>query len=209
MVTPARGQARERSHRYSRGCAVRSSLRGSRGATAFSSSFPEPVWIDVEAAPCALAQAPDATEPADALARAQAAIALVEPGLLPGLEAPWLAEQRSALDHLRIEALELAATAAQTAEPALAEGFARQAVAAAPFREATWVALIGALRVRGNVAQALHPEAAITIACRPSGKRSNHRADARSIARATAARACRNCADRATGERFRSAARRS
>ncbi len=93
--------------------------------------------------------------PHERLLDAEEAATLVEPELLPGLDAPWLGEQRVALEHVRVEALELAATAAQAVEPSLAETYARAAVAAAPFRESTWVALIAALRVRGNVAEAL------------------------------------------------------
>ncbi len=117
--------------------------------------LPEPVWIDVEAARAALERARAGTSPEHTLAAAEEAAKLVEPELLPGLDAPWLGEQRVALEHVRVEALELAATAAQTIEPSLAETYARAAVAAAPFRESTWVALIAALRVRGNVAEAL------------------------------------------------------
>ena len=94
-------------------------------------------------------------DPHEQLLDAEEAATLVEPELLPGLDAPWLGEQRVALEHVRVEALELAATAAQAVEPSLAETYARAAVAAAPFRESTWVALIAALRVRGNVAEAL------------------------------------------------------
>ena len=80
---------------------------------------------------------------------------MVEPGLLPGLEAPWLEVERASLEHLRVEALELGAGAARTIEPPLAESLAREAVAAAPFRESAWAALISALHARGNVAEAL------------------------------------------------------
>ncbi len=117
--------------------------------------LPEPAWIDVEAAHAALDRARRGTDPREQLLDAEEAATLVEPELLPGLDAPWLNEQRVALEHVRVEALELAATAAQAVEPSLAETYARAAVAAAPFRESTWVALIAALRVRGNVAEAL------------------------------------------------------
>jgi tetratricopeptide (TPR) repeat protein len=83
-------------------------------------------------------------------------MAIGEPGLLPGLDAPWLTAERDGLEHLRVEALELAAGAARTIEPPLAESLAREAVAAAPYRESAWAALISALQARGNVAEALH-----------------------------------------------------
>jgi SARP family transcriptional regulator, regulator of embCAB operon len=117
--------------------------------------LPEPAWIDVEAAHAALDRARRGKDPHERLLDAEEAATLVEPELLPGLDAPWLGEQRVALEHVRVEALELAAAAAQAVEPSLAETYARAAVAAAPFRESTWVALIAALRVRGNVAEAL------------------------------------------------------
>ena len=117
--------------------------------------LPEPAWIDVEAAHGALERARRSDDPEQRLAAAEEAANLVEPELLPGLDAPWLGEERVALEHVRVEALELAATAARTIAPSLAETYARAAVAAAPFRESTWVALIAALRVRGNVAEAL------------------------------------------------------
>jgi DNA-binding SARP family transcriptional activator len=118
--------------------------------------LPEPAWVDVEVARDAVKRARAAAAPSDRLTHAQEAMAIAEPGLLPGLEAPWLAAERDALEHLRVEALELAAVAARATEPPLAESLAREAVAAAPFRESAWAALISALHARGNVAEALH-----------------------------------------------------
>ena len=118
--------------------------------------MPEPAWVDVEVARDAVTRARGAAEPAERLAHAQTALAIAEPGLLPGLEAPWLTAERHALEHLRIEALELAAVAARSTDPPRAESLAREAVTAAPFRESAWVALISALHARGNVAEALH-----------------------------------------------------
>ena len=118
-------------------------------------SLPEPAWVDVEAAEAALRSARGSTEAATRLAGAQEAAAVAGSGLLPGLEAPWLSDERIALDRLRIEALELGADAARTIEPPLAETLARAAIAGAPFRESAWLALIGALQAQGNVAQAL------------------------------------------------------
>jgi DNA-binding SARP family transcriptional activator/tetratricopeptide (TPR) repeat protein len=117
--------------------------------------LPEPAWVDVEAAHAALAEARAAEAAGRRLDLAHEAARLVEPGLLPGLEASWLDAQRTSVEHLRVEALELAANAALTIDPAHAEGLARAAVAAAPFRESTWVALITTLRARGNIAEAL------------------------------------------------------
>ncbi len=119
-------------------------------------AVPEPAWVDVEAADAALRGARASADAAGRLACAQEATRIIELGLLPGLEAPWLTDERTALEHARIEALELGADAARTIEPALAETLARAAVAGAPFRESAWVALIAALQARGNVAEALH-----------------------------------------------------
>src|ERR1700759_5088853 len=118
--------------------------------------LPEPAWIDVEVARGAVISARAATEASERLTYAQTAMKIAEPGLLPGLEAPWMTAERDALEHLRVEALELAAVAARSSDPPLAESLAREAVAAAPFRESAWVALISALHARGNVAEALH-----------------------------------------------------
>ncbi|MGZ6606580.1 MAG: AAA family ATPase, partial [Solirubrobacteraceae bacterium] len=117
--------------------------------------LPEPAWVDVEAAHAALAEARAAEAAGRRLELAREAASLVEPGLLPGLEASWLDAERTSLDHLRVEALELAANAALTVDLALAQELAREATAAAPFRESTWVALISTLRARGNIAEAL------------------------------------------------------
>src|SRR4051794_17866137 len=65
--------------------------------------FPEPIWVDVEAISEQLAVARAGL---DANA-AQVAATLAEPGLLPGLDAPWLNGPRNDLEELRVEALEL------------------------------------------------------------------------------------------------------
>jgi tetratricopeptide (TPR) repeat protein len=118
-------------------------------------ALPEPAWVDVEAAHDALRVARASERATERLAGAQQAVTIVGSGLLPGLEAPWLGDERIALERLRIEALELGANAALAIEPPLAETLARQAVAVAPFRESAWAALIAALQARGNVAEAL------------------------------------------------------
>src|ERR1700744_228504 len=118
--------------------------------------LPEPAWIDVEVARGAVISARAATEASERLTYAQTAMKIAEPGLLPGLEAPWLTAERDALEHLRVEALELAAVAARPSAAPLPESLAREAVAAAPFRESAWAALISALHARGNVAGALN-----------------------------------------------------
>ena len=125
------------------------------GRTGIVLRLPEPVWVDVEVAEAALARARDTGQPAQRLAAAREAAELLEPGLLPGHDAEWLREARDATERVRVEALEVAAATAKAPNPALAEELARQAVAAAPFRESAWVALIDALQARGNLAEAL------------------------------------------------------
>jgi DNA-binding SARP family transcriptional activator len=105
-------------------------------------TLPEPAWVDVEAADAGLAFARGADRPVDRLRAAREAAALVEPGVLPGHEAPWLREQRASAERLRVEALEIGADAARKIDPALAEHLAREAVAASPFRESASVLLI-------------------------------------------------------------------
>ena len=114
------------------------------GRTGIVLRLPEPVWVDVEVAEAALARARDTGQPAQRLAAAREAAELLEPGLLPGHDAEWLREARDATERVRVEALEVAAATAKAPNPALAEELARQAVAAAPFRESAWVALIDA-----------------------------------------------------------------
>ncbi len=124
-------------------------------------TLPEPVWIDVEAAGAGLEAARAARRAGDgpgAVAAARAAAALAEPGLLPGYEAPWLEAPRLAIGDLRVEALEVAAEAALElggAELPAAEGDARSAVAAAPYRESARALLIRVLMARGNQAEAM------------------------------------------------------
>jgi DNA-binding SARP family transcriptional activator/tetratricopeptide (TPR) repeat protein len=123
--------------------------------------LPEPAWIDVEVALAAIATARRALEQSDppaALRSAREAVELLAGGLLPGHEAGWLEDERRRLDDLRIEALEVAALAAVGVGGATlpqAEADAREAVAAAPFRESARAALISVLTARGNAAEAL------------------------------------------------------
>lgn len=95
--------------------------------------FPEPVWVDVEAA---------------RVAAPREAASLTEGGLLPQFDAPWLREPREALEEVRLQALEALARAGD-------ERAGRAAVSLAPFRESARAALIETLLARGNVAEAL------------------------------------------------------
>ncbi len=123
--------------------------------------LPADAQIDWEIAHRALAGARadlDAQHWAAARDGAQLAAEIAGRGLLPGLEAGWIDECRATLRDLRVEALELLATAALRLggpDLAAAERAARAAVEAAPFRESARAALMEALRARGNGAEAL------------------------------------------------------
>ena len=131
------------------------------GRTTVTLTLPEGSWVDVEAARAALRRAQTGAAAGDwtpALALAREAEEMTAGGLLPGHEADWLDAQRDAVVDLRVEALELAARAAERLGGAVlpeAEQYARAAVAAAPFRESARGALIAVLRARGNTADAL------------------------------------------------------
>jgi DNA-binding SARP family transcriptional activator len=119
--------------------------------------FDETPWVDVEIVAERVAAA-RAAHGEEALAAATEAAELAEPGLLPGFDAAWLNGPRGELEELRAEALELAAQAGLRLGGAAlpgAERAARAAVAAAPFRESSRAALIGALAARGNTAEAV------------------------------------------------------
>jgi hypothetical protein len=123
--------------------------------------LPDDAWVDWEVAHDGLQRARAALRAEDwrgAWGPAQAALAIADRGLLPGLEARWIDDRRAELADLRIEALEAVASIGAHlggAELPAAEQAARAAVEAAPFRESARAALIEALRARGNVAEAL------------------------------------------------------
>ncbi|MDQ2630287.1 MAG: DNA-binding protein, partial [Actinomycetota bacterium] len=123
--------------------------------------FPAETWIDREAVRdgLSLSRASLAAEdPRKSWEQAREALAIAELGLLPGLEVSWLEPFRSEMEEQRIELLETAALAgAQLGGGELheAEGAARRAIEAAPFRESARAALLEVLRRRGNTAEAL------------------------------------------------------
>jgi DNA-binding SARP family transcriptional activator len=119
------------------------------------------VWIDVEAA-------------ADALHRAESALALGDPGrawapsqvamfvgrrpFLPGEDAPWIDELRRRLADVHVRALEAYAGAALGVggtELAAAVRAGRELVRLEPFRESGHRILMHALDRQGNCAEAL------------------------------------------------------
>src|SRR5918994_5763597 len=123
--------------------------------------FPPDVWIDREAVGKALRTARASHSAGDARGSweaAREALAIVERGLLPGLEARWLEPFRAVLDEQHVELLETAALAgARLGDGELleAEQAARRVIEIAPFRESVRVALLQILRRRGNVPEAL------------------------------------------------------
>ncbi|MEA2480642.1 MAG: hypothetical protein QOJ07_2564 [Thermoleophilaceae bacterium] len=123
--------------------------------------LPSDAWIDWEVALASLERVRAALVANDydgVREPALAAVAIADRGLLPGLEAAWIDERRRELGDVRVEALEALAAvgvALGGAELPGAEQAARAAVEAAPFRESARLALMEALRARGNVAEAL------------------------------------------------------
>jgi DNA-binding SARP family transcriptional activator len=122
------------------------------GRVELTLALPEDAWVDWEVAHEAMGRAAAALGAHDwrgAWGPAQAALAIADRGLLPGLEAPWIDERRTELADLRVQALEAVATIGarlRGTELAPAERGARAAVEAAPFRESCWARLIEALR---------------------------------------------------------------
>ena len=117
--------------------------------------------IDVEEAARAAAEAERALADGDAKAageRAEAALAVLDAPLLPGLETAWLDARRTEHAAARAAALELVAQAGLQAGPAglrRAARAARSLIEAEPYRESGYGMLIRAHAGEGNVAEAL------------------------------------------------------
>ena len=103
--------------------------------------LPEPVWTDLGAAADALAAARSAARGeqwAPARAHAQAALRLLRPGFLAGVDDDWAAAPRLEAEELELEALEWIARASLALggpELGAAERAGRELVARSPFRE--------------------------------------------------------------------------
>jgi DNA-binding SARP family transcriptional activator/tetratricopeptide (TPR) repeat protein len=123
--------------------------------------LPAPVWLDVD-------QATRSVEAARAAARrgywedvrehSEAAIGLLRPGFLAGLQGDWLDVRRRELEELLLEALELLARGAlAVARPDLgsAERASRELIARSPYRETGYRFQMEALAAGGNFAEAL------------------------------------------------------
>ena len=124
-------------------------------------ALPEPVWVDVEAAAHALAEARAAAQErrwAGAREQAGVAAAILRPGLLPALDGEWLQAARWEHEEHTLEALELVARSGAAlggAAAADAERASRELISRSPFRESGYRKLMEALAARGNAAEAL------------------------------------------------------
>ena len=124
-------------------------------------ALPAPVWVDVEEATQAIETAREAARNvtwSSALEHAQAALALLRPGFLPGQEGEWAQDERREHEELELEALEWTARSGLAlggAELATAQRAARELVSRSPYRETGHRLLMEALAATGNVAEAL------------------------------------------------------
>lgn len=124
-------------------------------------ALPAPVWVDMEAARQAIETArADARNArwSSALEHAQAALALLRAGFLPGQEGEWAQDERRANEELELEALEWTARSGLAlggAELAGAQRAARELVSRSAFRETGHRLLMEALAATGDVAEAL------------------------------------------------------
>ena len=132
-----------------------------RGRSELRLDLPEGARIDVESAAAAVERSRAALaegDPGPAAAAAEAALDILERGLLRGFDAPWLEARRRELEDERLDALELVARAGLAGGDAgkhRSQWASRQIVALAPFREAGYALLMEAQAALGNTAEAL------------------------------------------------------
>jgi len=123
--------------------------------------LPEGSFVDIEAAREAIHRAESAVATErwrEAWAPSRIALHTANRGFLPGLDAPWIDEQRRDLEGIQVRALEcVAATGLGMGGPELAaaERCGRQLIKLDPFLESGYICLIEALERRDNVAEAL------------------------------------------------------
>jgi DNA-binding SARP family transcriptional activator len=144
-----------------------SRLRSALGSSALSGrdeltlSFPEPIWVDVEAAATELQRSMRALERADARgawALAQVPLNIASRKLLPSAQASWLEPRRRELEDVRLRALEVIGEAGLRmggSQVTSVERAARALIEAERYRESGYVLLIEALAARGNVAEGM------------------------------------------------------
>lgn len=119
------------------------------------------LWVDIEAAPAALHRAESALvlgNPHEAWGPAQVAMFVGGRPFLPADEAPWIDEQRRALEEIHVRALEAYAAATLAiggTELAAAARAGRELSRLEPYRESGYRLLMEALERQGNPAEAL------------------------------------------------------
>ena len=124
-------------------------------------ALPAAAWIDVEAAAEGLHRAQSLVAQGDfagAWGPGRVAQHIATRELLPGEDAPWIAEQRRRLEEILVRSLELVGRACLeigAGELDTAERAARGLIARAPYRESGHRLLMEVLAARGNVAEAL------------------------------------------------------
>jgi DNA-binding SARP family transcriptional activator len=118
-------------------------------------------WVDVEAAYEAIHRAEAALARAawpEVWGPGRVALHVSRRGFLPGEDAPWIVEQRRALDDVELRALECIAAASLELGPHELDSALRSArdlVRLAPHRESGYRLLMRALAAEGNNAEAL------------------------------------------------------
>ena len=150
--------------------------------------LPGPVWTDIDEAAEALAAARAAAKAerwARARAHANAALGLLRPGFLPGIDDDWAHARRLELEELELEALEWIARASLglgDAELGAAQRAGRELVARSPFRETghrfLMEALAGGRQRRRGPARLRRP-------ARPAARRARNRRPRPSCRRCT------------------------
>lgn len=123
--------------------------------------LPNAAIVDLEVAREAIHRAESAVAAerwTDAWAPSRAALHTADREFLPGLDAPWIDEQRRALGELRVAALECVASVGLGlggAETAATERSARRLIELAPFHESGYRLLMEALERNDNAAEGL------------------------------------------------------
>ncbi len=129
------------------------------GRSVLTLTLPADGWIDVEAARDDARAAEAALaggDPAAALERARAALALIGQPVLAEMAGPWVEQLRAEIAQMRCDLLETATRSAiAVGELAAAERLARRLVELEPYRESGYGLLMEALALGGNVAEAL------------------------------------------------------
>lgn len=146
---------------------ILSGLRRALGAEAvvggnqLTLRLPEPVWVDTEAAVCAVMAARAAAREGDWWSvrdEARLALDLLEPGFLTGEDGEWAEARRRELEDTEVEAREWVARSALAlggSELAAAERAARELVSRSPYRETGYRYLMESYAAEGNTAEAL------------------------------------------------------